>query len=274
MLTRFRAAGLLWPTLACVPALALLIGLGVWQWQRMAWKTAIVAQIEARAKQAPLSFQEALNLRCNTGRAPRNGREAAPGIDCEYLRVRLRGAFIHNRERHLFAGVVGKSGSELGYWVFTPFQLDIKTTPGDSTRPVVVNRGFIPDRLKRVRVPESEPQTDMREIVVQIRRSELRGWFDANNDTTRNVYYVRNPRELVSAAGKIPSVGPAASIRSWIFYFEEVGAKPADSYPRPLAGTIAIPNRHFEYALTWWGLAATLVGVFIAFAWTRMRSAG
>jgi surfeit locus 1 family protein len=34
-----------------------------------------------------------------------------------------------------------------------------------------------------------------------------------------------------------------------------------------------LPNRHLEYALTWYGLALTLAGVFAAFARTRLRSA-
>jgi len=36
----------------------------------------------------------------------------------------------------------------------------------------------------------------------------------------------------------------------------------------------AIPNRHLEYALTWWGLALTLIGVYAAFAYSRVCSVG
>jgi surfeit locus 1 family protein len=34
---------------------------------------------------------------------------------------------------------------------------------------------------------------------------------------------------------------------------------------------LELPNRHLEYALTWYGLAAALLGVFAAFAVTRWR---
>ena len=40
---------------------------------------------------------------------------------------------------------------------------------------------------------------------------------------------------------------------------------------RPNASKISLSNRHFEYAFTWWGLALTLVGVYAAFAWSRLR---
>jgi surfeit locus 1 family protein len=33
-----------------------------------------------------------------------------------------------------------------------------------------------------------------------------------------------------------------------------------------------LPNRHLEYALTWYGLAATLAGVYLAFAINRLRT--
>jgi surfeit locus 1 family protein len=39
--------------------------------------------------------------------------------------------------------------------------------------------------------------------------------------------------------------------------------------PAPLPTDI--PNRHFEYALTWFGLAAALAGVYAAALFKRMR---
>ena len=35
-----------------------------------------------------------------------------------------------------------------------------------------------------------------------------------------------------------------------------------------------LPNRHLEYAMTWYGLALTLIGVFAAFARSRLRTPG
>jgi cytochrome oxidase assembly protein ShyY1 len=33
-----------------------------------------------------------------------------------------------------------------------------------------------------------------------------------------------------------------------------------------------IPNHHFVYALTWFGLAGVLVWMWAAYAWRRMRA--
>ncbi|MET0529796.1 MAG: SURF1 family cytochrome oxidase biogenesis protein, partial [Microvirga sp.] len=34
---------------------------------------------------------------------------------------------------------------------------------------------------------------------------------------------------------------------------------------------LTLPNNHLQYALTWYGLALTLVGVFGAFTWKRIK---
>ena len=53
----------------------------------------------------------------------------------------------------------------------------------------------------------------------------------------------------------------------------------ADAEPEPPGGLpkggvtrVALPNRHLEYALTWYGLALTLIGVYLAFAISRLRA--
>jgi surfeit locus 1 family protein len=42
--------------------------------------------------------------------------------------------------------------------------------------------------------------------------------------------------------------------------------EPAQTLPRPR-------NNHLGYAITWYGLAASLVGVFLAFAWLQRKKA-
>ena len=44
-------------------------------------------------------------------------------------------------------------------------------------------------------------------------------------------------------------------------------------WPRGGVTRLELPNRHLEYALTWYGLALTLIGVFAAFAVTPLAPA-
>lgn len=275
MLARLRAAGLVWPTILSLLALGVLLSLGTWQWQRKAWKDALVARIEARAKEAPLGYSEALSLFCRT----RYARAKSTARDCEYLQVRMRGTFDYDNERYIFAGPIEVDGRvRVGYWVFTPFVIDQGNAPDRAyERRVYINRGFVPESSKRPEQRQSNATTEVVEIAAQVRRAQARGWFDAENNPAKNAYYVRDPLELAartrSTGGKRKVTGSARIGDKHYFYLELLAARGQTGLPRPLAGTIAIPNRHLEYALTWWGLAATLIGVYFAFAWGRLKGA-
>ena len=63
------------PLVFGVLGVAILVSLGVWQVQRLGWKTAIIADIEARLAAAPVAVPE----------------DPRPEAD-QYLRVRAEGA--------------------------------------------------------------------------------------------------------------------------------------------------------------------------------------
>src|SRR6185436_19853753 len=82
MLSKLRFRPTLWPTLISVPALIVLIGLCVWQVQRMHWKDALIADREARVAAEPIAL-------------PAEGTDPA---SVDYRRVRLEGSFRHDKE--------------------------------------------------------------------------------------------------------------------------------------------------------------------------------
>ena len=55
-MSRFRPG--LWPTLLTLPALAILLALGVWQLQRLEWKETLIARTETQLSQAPVALPE------------------------------------------------------------------------------------------------------------------------------------------------------------------------------------------------------------------------
>jgi len=69
-------------------------------------------------------------------------------------------------------------------------------------------------------------------------------------------------RRAAKATGKIVPVFVEAE--------QQMGGTSA---PKPDLKALTLSNRHLEYAMTWWGLAATLAGVFAAFAWGRFKTA-
>jgi surfeit locus 1 family protein len=256
MLRKMRAAGLLWLSAFALIALAILLGLGGWQWNRKIWKQDLVATIAARMQAQPLD-------------AAAFGKTSCEPVDvvglaasCEYTSVRLTGTFDHGSERHVYTGIDRPAGGGLsgqGYWIMTPFRI---AATGEG---VVVNRGFIPDSSMDITIREKTWVTGPTTIIGLVRSAERRTSFTNANDPKKNNWYLRNSRELFSG-----DIGAAIARRD--LFIDLLEPKPAGGLPQPTAGRVTIANRHLEYALTWWALAATLIGVYGAFAMARLRS--
>ncbi len=237
-----RKANLLWPTVAAALVGAVLVSLGTWQMQRKVWKDGLIAQIEAGMRADPISLNRAL-------------QRASDAENLEYMRVRATGRFLPGRERYYWAPTAGGTG----WHVYAPFE----TREGSL---VVVNRGLVLDK-DRDPARRPEPAVSQTEIVGLLRKSEVKGPFTPDNDEVRNVWYWRDH------AGMVRSMLLEGRKHVAPFFLDaERGLVPP---PAPQGGVtnLAIPNNHLQYAVTWYGLAATLVGVYLAFAWGRMRSA-
>lgn len=254
MSVRVRASGLLWPTLLAMAGLAVLLALGTWQWQRKSWKEVLIATIAARAKAAPIEAAAWLGRPC-------------PALDsvglagsCEYLSVRLIGTFDHVDERHVYTGIAKPAGGGVGgqgYWIMTPFRL------AGTGQSITVSRGFVPEAAKLPSARQAGQIAGETSVVGLVRQAEPRATFTGANDPAKNIWYLRNPGELF--AQNLMVTRPE-------FYVDLLSPPPPGGLPQPTAGRIDIANRHLEYALTWWGLAATLLGVFAAFAAGRLKS--
>ncbi|RME61655.1 MAG: SURF1 family protein, partial [Alphaproteobacteria bacterium] len=73
--------------LAAALAFAVLVGLGTWQLQRLAWKRALIARIEAGLAAPPVPLPAQLD----------------DPAAWEYRRVALAGRFDHAAERYVYA---------------------------------------------------------------------------------------------------------------------------------------------------------------------------
>jgi surfeit locus 1 family protein len=279
MLSTLREKRLLWPAVATLAGVALLIALGNWQMRRLAWKEGLIAAIAERTHAEPISVADAEHR----------------GGDIEYLRVKARGKFLNDKELHFYA-LDERDG--MGWHILTPLQLADGAV-------VFVNRGFVPDELKdAAKRKEGEPGGEV-EIVGLVRKPEIAGAFTPANDAAKNVWYWRDLSAMAAAAlGTSPSpdewgegrgegqqraAAPASAphpsplpadagrgdTRVIPFVIDaELEPRNPGGWPRGGVTRLELPNRHLEYALTWYGLAAALIGVFAAFAATRWRQPG
>jgi surfeit locus 1 family protein len=223
---------LFWPTLITLLALPVLIGLSLWQLERLEWKEGLLAKIDERltADAAPLPAPEQWPTF--------DAREA------EYTRVVLEGRFLPI-EFHYFTQ--GERGAP-GYAVISPLEL------ADGAL-VLVDRGFVPVELKETASHGGIPEGAHRFTGI-LRAPSGRGMFDGADDPARNVWMVRDPAIMGASLGD-------ARIAPFIVE-AEAGAFPGE-WPKAGRTRIDIPNNHLDYALTWGGLALVLAVIYVLY---------
>ena len=252
---------LLWPGVAASIALAILLSLGVWQLRRMGEKEAILAALERGIDAKPLQLRGPELRRLTVlppGRAP--GGEALS----ELTRIEISGVFLDSPgvpvRATLPSSTRGAVSGGIGFFWMSPLRLDDGAI-------LFVNRGFVPSgadfRPPAIRTPDGR-QT----IVGLLRAPEQRQMFTPADVPAKREFFIRDPETMARAA----NIDPAQVVALFV---DAERASVADATPP--VGVEAremiarIPNNHLQYAVTWFGLAMTLIGVFTAFAAARLR---
>lgn len=219
-------------TALMLAALAVLLGLGFWQLQRLQWKQGLIAQIEARTKGSPITLEAAESL-------------AREGRDPNYYRVSVEGRFHHSKERYLYA----VSDGRVGWHVITP----LETADGEM---VLVDRGFVPDELKD---PSSRPLGQVENVVTVtgiVRIPERPGLFTPDNEPAANRWFWRDLHAMARSMfqQRLIEVAP--------FFLEAEASPVPGGWPEGGQTRLDIPNNHLQYAITWFLLAAALLVVY------------
>lgn len=232
-------------TTCAVAAFLVLVALGTWQLQRLAWKEDLIARIESRTTAKPVSLAEAQSQWKRTGG------------DVEYMRVRLSGRYLHASERHLFAVVKGESG----WRVFTP----LETQEGAI---VIVDRGFVPMALKSTASRAQGQVSGNQDLLGLVRVPATKGYFTPENSPSKNEWYWR---DLEGMASSVLSAEQRQQLAPFFVALEAHGVP--GGWPRAGTTRLQLPNKHLQYAFTWFGLAAALVFVYALFVWKQRRRA-
>jgi surfeit locus 1 family protein len=213
---------------------AVLLGLGTWQMQRMHWKEALLATLEARAAADPVTLPRAREMFTRSG------------DDIRFLRVAASGRYRHDAEMHLY-GIWEK---QPGWRIITPFDSADGVT-------VLIIRGFVPEALKAADTRADGQPESVLNVLGRVRFGETKGLFTPDNSPGSNQWYWRDYAEMLagSRAGGGPEFVP--------FFIELDRSDHGAEWPKPASvGASRLHNRHFGYALTWFALAAALVAVY------------
>jgi cytochrome oxidase assembly protein ShyY1 len=224
-------------------ALAALLALGFWQLERKAWKEDLIATIDQRLRAVPSAVP-----------ARERWPDLAQQAD-EFRRVSLRARFLSGTEARVYSGgaALRDDVKGPGYFAFAAAQLEDGSL-------VVVNRGFVanpnPDAsLKPLGLGDAPL-----DLVGVLRWPEPARFFVEAYSGRQDLWFVRDHRAMAARYGW-GEVAP--------FYVEMESPGPPGGVPKPAPLAVNLRNDHFNYAMTWFGLAAVLA---IAFGfWVRSR---
>ncbi|WP_455476193.1 SURF1 family protein [Bartonella sp. B17] len=227
----------------CICFFLIFSALGVWQIQRLSWKTNLIANANERVHLPPIE-------------APSQNLWTQVTFEKdEYLPVVITGKLL--KDKSIFVIAVAQNTS--GYWVLTPLQTADKTL-------TFINRGFIPmsaqhdfKNAEQSHTSDQDPTTDTEQttIIGLLRMSEREGIFPRKNNPDRNLWHTRNLPAMAQKLGLSTSIVAP--------YFIDARKQTASQKDLPIAGLTVVHfrNNHLTYAITWFILAAGILGAYI-----------
>ncbi|WP_317993970.1 SURF1 family protein [Bartonella gliris] len=225
----------------CVCFFLLFNALGVWQIQRLNWKTNLITSANQRIHLPPIKAPQ------------KNQWEHVTFEKDEYRPVIITGKLL--MDKNILVTAVAQNTT--GYWVLTPLQTADKAL-------TFINRGFIPmDARYNFQNPKQSHTNDSRDqdstinteqttIIGLLRMSEKNGFFPRKNNPDTDLWYTRDLPAMAQKLG-LSAVAP---------YFIDAGKKTATQKNLPIAGLTVVHfrNNHLVYAITWFILAAGILG--------------
>ena len=226
----------LWPSLATLVLLPVLVGLGQWQLERAAWKQGLVDTHAARIAEPAQPLQRVL---------------ASSGADAEYRQVIVQG--VYDLEHQLLLDNQIYRGAA-GYHVLTPLHLEGATSGADW---VLVNRGWVPLGERRSQLPAVPGPAERVELHAMIKLPPAKAFGPAavEDSGTRWPRVIqrleiapigqRLAHPLLPLVLQLDAADPAGFVRDW----------------KPVYGIT--PDKHRAYAAQWFTLALVLLVIYI-----------
>jgi surfeit locus 1 family protein len=219
-------------TIAAAIGMAILIALGVWQLQRLKWKEGLLAHVAALQTAQAQPIGPVLD-------------GLSRGRDVDFTRVAVTCPGLASAPFvELYSVRDGQAGARL-----------ISACPVDSLRyrTVLVDRGFVVDTVSARPPVDAAAQAPV--LLVGVLRVPERGNFVTPKNRPDR-WFTRDAAGM-AAALRVPQPAP-------VFLMAETATNPEWKALVPAPLPAEIPNRHFEYALTWFGLAGSLACVYVA----------
>jgi surfeit locus 1 family protein len=226
-------------TLFMLAAMALLIGLGVWQLKRLHWKERLLAQIAAAQDAPPAPLGVVLG-------------QVKDGLSIDYRRVEVDCPGV---ETTPFIRLYAVNDAGAGDRIITACALPAGGPYGS----ILVDRGFV-SQDDAPRVKPGAGQVITQPVVGILRRGDPRNFVTPENQPAQDLWYWR---DIPAIAATLHAPNPAPTF----LMLQSPAPKGFGPTPKPVPTDI--PNNHLQYAGTWFGLAVALAGVYLAVLWRR-----
>ena len=215
-----------------MPALLILLGLGIWQVQRLHWKEGLIAQRDAAVTASPT--------------APPRSFDEARGL--EFHHIVAEGVFRNDKELYLAAS--SDSGGS-GYQVVTPLVMS-------DGRTMFVNRGFVASELKDpARRAAGELAGSQRVAgLLRLPPPTKPSFFLPDNRPDLNLWFWVDLPAMAKRAGVADPV---------LFYIDADNTPNPGGWPKGGITRLDLPNDHLQYAITWFSLAVALIVIYVLY---------
>jgi surfeit locus 1 family protein len=224
-------------TIACALLFAILCGLGAWQLERLQWKLALIATVNGHMAAAPVSLDQILAMKPD---------------DAQYRRVTVRGQFDHTREAYVFT--TDASGAAV-YHVLTPLRTD-------DGKLLMVDRGEVPQEKRAPATRAAGNNAGAVAVTGVWRAPDAPGAFTPPPDVAHRIWYARDLASI-AAADHLTLSAPVVI---------EADASPnPGGWPKGGQTVVSFRNQHLSYAVTWFGLAIVLLGVWLSYHISKGR---
>lgn len=221
----------LWLTCFSVPSLAVLIMLGLWQLDRLAWKTELIDSFNERANAAAILPPDV----------------AADLTQLEFHNLALFGRFMHDRELYL----TGRTyEGNAGFHVVTPFRTD-------QGKIIFVNRGWVSESYREPETRQFSVKDEEVSLRAVLRLPQQKGYFVPENEPENGFWFTLKPDEMAEFQNLNQAVRT--------YYADQVRTSEVLTLPIAAEIDIDVRNTHLNYALTWFGVALSLIGVYFAY---------
>jgi surfeit locus 1 family protein len=207
-------------------ALLILLSLSLWQVKRLVWKTNLIEQRVS-----------------NFEGEPKNLFDIKKPNENEFKKVFIEGQLLNNFE--FFMPALSKNGNN-GFHIIVPMEVEKKKL-------ILFDTGWVPLAKKEKNKRLNNLIQEKKIFTAVIRLPGRKGYFQPDNDNIKNFWFFVEPKLMEE------TISMKLENR---FYLEAVDNGP-NGYPLGNQTRIYLRNNHLQYAITWFLIALSLVGVFI-----------